>query len=89
MVPAIEPRWLITVDNNMNQISVPVRVGVAVDVVAQAGKPKTITGFQTNTTPILLAPGERAELATDDYISSSPVLEGLVILQKKPVQVSA
>lgn len=37
----------------------------AVDVVGQAGKPKTITGFQTHTTPVLLAYGERAELATD------------------------
>lgn len=34
----------------------------------QAGKPKTITGFQTHTTPVLLAYGERAELATDECI---------------------
>ncbi len=40
----------------------------AVDVVGQAGKPKTITGFQTHTTPVLLAYGERAELATDECI---------------------
>lgn len=32
----------------------------------QAGKPKTITGFQTHTTPVLLAYGERAELANDE-----------------------
>ena len=38
----------------------------AVDVVAQAGKPKSITGFQTHTTPVLLAYGERAELANDE-----------------------
>ena len=38
----------------------------AVDVVGQAGKPKTITGFQTHTTPVLLAYGERAELADDE-----------------------
>ena len=38
----------------------------AVDVVAQAGRPKTITGFQTHTTPVLLAYGERAELATEE-----------------------
>lgn len=43
-----------------------VRVGQAVDVVAQAGKPKTITGFQTHTTPVLLAYGERAELANEE-----------------------
>ena len=40
----------------------------AVDVVGQAGKPKTITGFQTHTTPVLLAYGERAELATEECI---------------------
>ena len=37
-------------------------------MVGQAGKPKTITGFQTHTTPVLLAYGERAELATDECI---------------------
>jgi len=36
--------------------------------VGQAGKPKAITGFQTHTTPVLLAYGERAELATDECI---------------------
>jgi 26S proteasome regulatory subunit N1 len=45
---------------------VQVRVGQAVDVVAQAGKPRTITGFQTHTTPVLLAYGERAELADEE-----------------------
>jgi 26S proteasome regulatory subunit N1 len=35
-------------------------------VVAQAGKPKTITGFHTQTTPVLLAHAERAELANEE-----------------------
>ncbi len=35
-------------------------------MVGQAGKPKTITGFQTHSTPVLLAYGERAELATEE-----------------------
>ena len=48
----------------------------------QAGKPKTITGFQTHTTPVLLAHGERAELATEEYISLTPILEGFVILKE-------
>ncbi|RWW62490.1 hypothetical protein BHE74_00030377 [Ensete ventricosum] len=30
-------------------------------------RPKTITGFQTHSTPVLLAAGDRAELATDKY----------------------
>lgn len=56
----------------------------AVDVVGQAGKPKAITGFQTHTTPVLLAHGERAELATEEYIPVTPILEGFVILRKNP-----
>lgn len=54
------------------------------DVVAQAGRPKTITGFQTHNTPVLLSVGERAELGTEKYVPVSPVLEGLVILKKNP-----
>uniref|UniRef100_A0A672JZ08 26S proteasome non-ATPase regulatory subunit 2 n=1 Tax=Sinocyclocheilus grahami TaxID=75366 RepID=A0A672JZ08_SINGR len=56
----------------------------AVDVVGQAGKPKAITGFQTHTTPVLLAHGERAELATEEYIPVTAVLEGFVILRRNP-----
>lgn len=65
-------------------LPVPVRVGQAVDVVAQAGRPKTITGFQTHTTPVLMSVGERAELGTEKYIPLSPILEGQVILRKNP-----
>ncbi|RVX09512.1 26S proteasome non-ATPase regulatory subunit 2-like A [Vitis vinifera] len=56
----------------------------AVDVVGQAGRPKTITGFQTHSTPVLLAAGDRAELATEKYIPVSPILEGFVILKENP-----
>ena len=84
IVPAIQPRMLTTVDENLNPLPVSVRVGQAVDVVGQAGKPKTITGFQTHTTPVLLNIGERAELATDEYRALSPFLEGFVILEKNP-----
>lgn len=84
MVTAMQPRMLVTFDEDLTQLSVPVRVGVAVDVVGQAGKPKTITGFQTHTTPVLLAMGERAELATDEYFSLTPIMEGFVILRKNP-----
>ncbi len=44
------------------------RVGQAVDVVGYAGKPKKIKGFQTHSSPVLVNQGERAELATDEYI---------------------
>ncbi|UXI16019.1 hypothetical protein NH340_JMT01962 [Sarcoptes scabiei] len=88
LVPAIQPRMLITFDEQLNPLPVPVRVGQAVDVVGQAGKPKTITGFQTYTTPVLLSIGERAELATEEYIPLTPILEGFVILQKNPNYIS-
>lgn len=65
---AMFPRMLMTFDEDLKPLAVPVRVGQAVDVVGQAGKPKTITGFQTHTTPVLLGHLDRAELATDDCI---------------------
>ncbi|XP_014670026.1 PREDICTED: 26S proteasome non-ATPase regulatory subunit 2-like [Priapulus caudatus] len=83
-VAAMQPRMLVTLDDEAHPLPVSVRVGQAVDVVGQAGKPKTITGFQTHTTPVLLAHGERAELATEEYISLTPVMEGFVILKKNP-----
>ncbi|GMN53862.1 hypothetical protein TIFTF001_023003 [Ficus carica] len=84
LVLAMQPRMLMTVDENLKPLSVPVRVGQAVDVVGQAGRPKTITGFQTHSTPVLLAAGDRAELATEKYIPLSPILEGFVILKENP-----
>jgi 26S proteasome regulatory subunit N1 len=87
LVPAIFPRMLITLnadDENLAPVPVLVRVGQAVDVVGMAGKPRNITGFQTHTTPVLLAYGERAELASEEYIAESPVLEGFVIVRKNP-----
>ncbi|KAL3841860.1 hypothetical protein ACJMK2_019957 [Sinanodonta woodiana] len=84
LVAAMQPRMLVTFDEELRPLPVAVRVGQAVDVVGQAGKPKTITGFQTHTTPVLLAYGERAELATDEYLPQTPVMEGFVILKKNP-----
>merc|ERR1712150_148113 len=82
LVASMQPRMLQTLDEDRNTVPVQVRVGQAVDVVEQAGKPKSITGFQSHTTPVLLAHGERAELATNEYIALTPVLEGFVIVQK-------
>lgn len=84
LTAAIQPRMLVTFNEDLLPLPVPVRVGQAVDVVGQAGKPKTITGFQTHTTPVLLALGERAELATEEYQPLTPILEGFVILKKNP-----
>ncbi|KAL9108464.1 MAG: hypothetical protein Q9227_006798 [Pyrenula ochraceoflavens] len=84
IVTAMYPRFLVTLDEELKPLQVNVRVGQAVDVVGQAGRPKTITGWQTQSTPVLLAYGERAELEDEEYISLSSTLEGLVILRKNP-----
>jgi 26S proteasome regulatory subunit N1 len=80
----LRPRMVVTLDEDLKPLPVSVRVGQAVDVVGQAGRPKTITGFQTHTTPVLLASGEKAELATDEYIPLSSIIDGVVILKKNP-----
>ncbi|CRG95415.1 26S proteasome regulatory subunit RPN1, putative [Plasmodium gallinaceum] len=84
LVPCIYPRMLVTVNENLEPLPISVRVGQAVDVVGQAGKPKTITGFQTHVTPVLLLHTDRAEIATEEYIPINDTLEGIVILKKAP-----
>ncbi|KAJ3301240.1 proteasome regulatory particle base subunit [Kappamyces sp. JEL0829] len=84
LIPCMYPRFLMTLDESGKQLPATVRVGQAVDVVGQAGRPKTITGFQTHTAPVLLAYTERAELGSEEYIALSNVLEGFVILKKNP-----
>ena len=54
--------FLSQVDSDLKPLPVSVRVGQAVETVGQAGKPKTITGFQTHTTPVLLGVRDRAEV---------------------------
>lgn len=84
LATAMSPRFLITLDEDLKPLTVNVRVGQAVDIVGQAGRPKTITGWQTQSTPVLLAHGERAELEDEKYLSLTNVLEGIVILRKNP-----
>ena len=82
LVTAMQPRFLVTLDEDLKPLQVNVRVGQAVDIVGQAGRPKTITGWQTQSTPVLLGYGERAELEDEKYLSLASTLEGLVILRK-------
>merc|ERR1712240_655319 len=89
LATAMQPRMLVTFDTELRPLPVSVRVGNAVDVVGQAGKPKTITGFQTHTTPVLLAHGERAELATEEYIPVTSIMEGFVILKESRLLVDS
>jgi 26S proteasome regulatory subunit N1 len=88
LAAAMAPRFLITLDEDLQPLTVNVRVGQAVDIVGQAGRPKTITGWQTQSTPVLLAHGERAELEDEKYLSLTNVLEGVVVLRKVCVPTS-
>ena len=56
---AIKPRYMFTLDEQLKPVAVQVRVGQAVDYVAQAGKPKKITGFQTHTSPVIISNNDR------------------------------
>ncbi|KAK3716202.1 proteasome regulatory particle base subunit [Vermiconidia calcicola] len=84
LVTAMHPRFLITLDEDLQPLPVSVRVGQAVDVVGQAGRPKTITGWQTQKTPVLLGYGERAELEDEEWVAHANVMEGVCILKKNP-----
>jgi 26S proteasome regulatory subunit N1 len=88
LATAMNPRFLITLDEDLKPLQVNVRVGQAVDVVGQAGRPKTITGWQTQSTPVLLGHGERAELEDEEYLSMANVMEGVCILKKVSLDVS-
>jgi len=81
---AANPRYLSTVDTDLKHVSISVRVGLAVETVGQAGRPKTITGFQTHRSPVLVGAKERAELANQEYITLGSVLEGCMMVEKAP-----
>jgi 26S proteasome regulatory subunit N1 len=83
VAPAIGPRFLVTLNENLEILPLQVRVGTAIDVVGQAGRPRAITGFQTLDTPVALAAGQRAEFVDDTYEPLSPILEGFVIMRKR------
>jgi len=84
LISAANPRMMITVNEDISWRPVTVRVGQAVETVGQAGKPKRITGFQTHTSPVLLGAKERAELGTEEVLSVSSVMEGIVIVKDNP-----
>ena len=83
LVPALRPRMFLAVDEALQPVAVQCRVGQALDTAGQVGQPRTITGFQTHTTPVLLSAGDRAEIATETFESVTPVLEGVCIVQEK------
>ena len=84
MVLAMYPRMCITLNEDLENVEIPVRVGEAVDTVAVAGRPKVITGFTTHNSPVLINYGERAELGTEEYVPKTRVVENFVIVSKNP-----
>lgn len=83
LVPALHTRMLITIGEDGEPVPISVRVGQAVDSFGP-GKPRKITGWVTQTTPVLLNYEQRAELATEEWIPRTTVLEGVVIVRKNP-----
>lgn len=82
---AIYPKMLFYVNENIEEIKTTVRVGQGIDIVGQVGKPRTITGFQTHTSPVIINLNEKAELGTEEYLPVAEVLqENFVILKKNP-----
>jgi 26S proteasome regulatory subunit N1 len=84
LVLAMYPRMMFALDENLEPLQVDIRVGQAVDTVGMPGRPKSITGFQTHKSPVLLNYGDRAELGTEEYIPVTPIIENFVILRKNP-----
>ncbi|KAJ1608575.1 proteasome regulatory subunit S2 (RPN1) [Cryptosporidium canis] len=84
IVPAITPRYVVTVDTSLKPVQALVRVGQMVDTVGQAGNPRKITGFQTHNTPVLLGFNERAELAADEFVPVCSAIEDIVIIERNP-----
>lgn len=46
LVPSMNPRFIATLNEDLELSPTSVRVGQAVETVGQAGRPRTITGFQ-------------------------------------------
>lgn len=86
IAPSINPRMVLAVDDQMEVVKdgVQVRVGLPVDTVAVAGKPKSITGFQTQTTPTLISVTDKVEVASQKYRPVASVVEGTFVVEEKP-----
>ncbi|CCW59536.1 unnamed protein product [Phytomonas sp. EM1] len=86
ITPSISPRMVLAVDETMEPVKgIQVRVGLPMDTVALPGKPKAITGFQTHTTPVLLASTDKVELADIKYRSILSIVEGVFVVEQKQV----
>ena len=80
---AMKPKLVMTVDENLKPKEVHLMIGQAVDIVGQTGNPRTISGFQTHTSPAVINTGERCEINEEECIPFSDVFEGIVIVKEK------
>lgn len=85
IVPAISPRMLLTVNAEGEVVKAQSRVGIPVDTVTVPGKPKTVTGFQTQSTPLILSSQDRAEII-GKHKALTPIVEGIVVVEEKAEQ---
>jgi len=82
---AFNSKYLFVLDENLKEMDINLRVGQALDVVGQVGKPRQVTGFQTHTAPVIVSQGERAELGTEEFISFPGIVhEDIIIVKKNP-----
>ena len=79
----MKPKLVMTVDENLKPKPIQLMIGQAVDIVGQTGNPRTISGFQTHTSPAVINTGERCEINGEDYIPYSDVFEDIVIVKEK------
>ena len=75
LAAAMKPRMLLTLGEDGRPLSVPVRVGTAVDTVAQAGRPKTITGAEGSWEEGVATAELLAERGFASVVHSSGVVE--------------
>jgi 26S proteasome regulatory subunit N1 len=83
LVLGMRPKLVMTVDENLQPKEVQLMIGQAIDIAGQTGNPRTISGFQTHTSPAVINTGERCEINGEDFIPYSDVLEGIVIVKEK------
>ena len=79
---SMRPRMVMSLNGKNEMKPISVVVGQAVDTIGMNGNPKSISGFQVNTTPILMNIGERCELNGDDYKSETTVIEDVIIVRE-------
>ena len=79
----MRPKLVMTVDENLQPKEVQLMIGQAIDIAGQTGNPRTISGFQTHTSPAVINTGERCEINGEDFIPYSDVLEGIVIVKEQ------